>query len=100
MQDFWTDVKTNQLTSIYRNIRQGTSVPTQESIAATTRSTPIDCDCAASFTQSSNQSLASYNEQLFAIKTTTRTVDKYREQFGSAATTYTKSPIIHGAPGS
>ena len=100
MTDFWNEVKENHLTSIYRGLSEGLNIPTHAEVSATTRSTPIVWDPVETFVQSPNQSVESYTEQKFALKIATDSVSKYQLQFGPGATTYTKSPIIHGAPGS
>ena len=99
---FWTTVKDDHLEAIYEVLPNNMPVPTKANIQSCTKSHHAmwDTSPTEAFVKSVEQSQSSYQEQLLAVTIAVRVIQKYTNEFGAGASTYTKGEIVHGVPGS
>ena len=97
---FWETKKEDQLTSIYQTLTGIENVPGREAVMSCSKFEPVDWNPVDTFTQFEYQSSESFDEQKTAISVGARSIQKYSQQFGPEASTFTKGNITHGAPGS
>ena len=98
---FWTTVKDDHLEAIYEVLPNNMPVPTKANIQSCTKSHHAmwDTSPTEAFVKSVEQSQSSYEEQLLAVTIAVRAIQKYTNEFGAGACTYTKGEIVHGVPG-
>lgn len=72
------------------------NVPSFEDLTSATLDNPLHWDPVINFTRSPGQSLASFEEQIFAIKTCVESIDKHSSLMNNE---YVKNIIVAGFPG-
>ena len=92
---FWIDNRRKQLQSIYKEYHNLEGIPVREQVENVTRSGFINWD-PTNIPQYAEQSVESFEEQVFALKVLKSTIDKYLD---STSMTHTKGVIVHGGPG-
>ena len=98
---FWEDSREKHLASIYNTLPEQLPLPTKESVLQCTRHRHAKWEKGRkeSFQQLVDQCDESYREQMHAVTTGVRALEKYGTEFGNTALSITKGMIIHGVPG-
>ena len=99
---WWNNIRSTQLTAIYRTLDGIPNLPPREDIENATRYNPLEWDTVGTMIQSTEtgQSVESFEEQKLAVKTIAHSIDKYCGiTHGNASFNYTKNCVAHGAPG-
>ena len=93
--------KSDYLNAIYDTLPTSMPVPDKEEVKSCNRKRPVVWETSPlnAFVKSHRQSDRSYNEQNLAVGIGVRLLEKYCQQFGDAAVTFTKGEIIHRVPG-
>ena len=98
---YWPERKQKLLDSIYHELSDTSGIPSRSDVMACDRQSPLDWNPVDTFQISESQNQTSYDEQKLALDLIYRSVKKYCGPIqGRRIDTYTKNPIIQGAPGS
>ena len=102
LKEVWEKTKSDHLNAIYDTLPTSMPIPSKEEVRICNRKRPVVWETSPlnAFVKSHRQSDRSYNEQNLAVGIGVRLLEKYCQQFGDAAVTFTKGEIIHGVPGS
>ncbi|MDB4430362.1 GIY-YIG nuclease family protein [bacterium] len=98
-EQLWTDHKTSQLQSVYNTLNNTQGIPSKEDVLAAERDSPLQWDPLETVVRYEHQSNESFEEQQLAIELNVKQIKKYRNISGIESVTYTKNPVVYGAPG-
>ena len=101
LAEFWTDVVSKMVKAIYTELGPAVTlleVPSEEEMMNATRQSTIEWDLKRLFKKGNGQSDESFIEQKHAINVCIDTIDSYLDL--ARQSTFIKSKIICGAPGS
>ena len=96
---FWRKMKNSQLNSVYASLEHTPGVPSRQSVSEVDRENPMVWNPTNTIPQYERQSEESYEEQKEAINLCVNQINKYRNANEGGQTTYTKNPVVYGAPG-
>ena len=96
---FWQNIKSSQLDSVYATLQHSQGIPDCVKLTTVRRLSPMRWSPTDTMPRYENQSEQSYEEQKIATDMIVNQINEYQNTV-SRGRTYTKNPVVYGAPGS